>query len=65
MAVAAMMSVWKELSERYTDEVDAPDEALASVMLDQAIALLLNKYDMDLPPYRTPCAVTMQLINKN
>ena len=35
--VAAMLQVWRELSDRYTDRADSPDEAMASVLVEQAI----------------------------
>lgn len=63
--LAALLAVWRELSERYENKTENPDEAMASVMVDRSLELLSKKLNAALPPYRTPCAVSLQAVNRN
>ena len=63
--VAALMGVWKELHDRYTDRADNPEESLSSYLTTQVQELLEKKFLTRLPPYRQPCGVSLQLVNKN
>ena len=63
--VASTMSVWKELSERYSERQDATDEAIASIMIERASTLPERDYQLNLHPYRQPCAVSLNFLQKN
>ena len=55
MPVASIVGVWRELSERYSEKADTPDEAIASIMVERAMTLLEKDYHLHLHPYRMLC----------